>query len=117
MRIPVFARGANPRIDRPNQRKSLNYGLEEVAAGRADWIDPSDPLQGIWCRAILYGQKVTPAYPEQLSQLSLRSALPPLEVHGATFDDPVTNSAIRQDRACLIVRAQAFARYALAASV
>jgi hypothetical protein len=54
MRIPVFARGSNPAIDRRIQRKSESYGLAEVAAGRADWVDPSDHSKGIICRAFLY---------------------------------------------------------------
>jgi hypothetical protein len=88
MRIPVFARGANPAIDRPNVRKSESYGQEEVDAGRADWIDLNDYSKGILCRAFLYsGEVLKPAAPEILFKLSRRS-LPPLEVHGAQFDDP-----------------------------
>lgn len=110
MRIPVFARGSNPRIDRPNQRKSLSYGTEEVAAGRADWINPDDHSQGIICRAFLYsGQTLQPAKPEQITRLSLRRALPPLEVSGTLFNDPEISTVKFQDRLCLIVRARAFA--------
>ena len=55
----MFARGSNPAIDRRIQRKSESYGIAEVAAGRADWVDPADHAKGIICRAILYsgGQK------------------------------------------------------------
>lgn len=54
MRIPVFARGSNPAVDRRLQRKSESYGIAEVAAARADWVDPLDHSKGIICRAILY---------------------------------------------------------------
>ena len=57
MRIPVFARGSNPAIDRPNQRKSESYGIAEVDAFRADWIDPADHSKGILCRAFLYNRE------------------------------------------------------------
>jgi hypothetical protein len=111
MRIPVFARGSNPAIDRPNQRKSENYGQEEVDTGRADWIDAADHSQGILCRAFLYsGETLKPAQPEQLSKLSPRS-LPPLEVRSTQFDDPEKSPVKRSDRICLVVRAQAFARF------
>ncbi len=111
MRIPVFARGSNPAIDRPNQRKSESYGIAEVDAFRADWIDPADHSKGILCRAFLYsGQYLKPASPEQVSKLSRRNSLPALEVHGSQFDDPVKSSETRADRICLIVRAEAYAR-------
>lgn len=54
MRIPVFARGANPRVDRFLQKKSLSYCLDEVLHGRADWIDPNEMRKGIICRQRLY---------------------------------------------------------------
>ncbi len=113
MRIPVFARGSNPAIDRPNQRKSGTYGFEEVDAGRADWIDPNDHSKGILCRAFLYsGQTLTPAQPEQVVKLSRRNSLPPFEVGpGPTrFDDPNKSLLKRADRHCLLVRAEAYAR-------
>jgi hypothetical protein len=111
MRIPVFARGSNPRVDRPNQRKNVKYGEEEVRAGRADWINPQDHSQGILCRAFLYsGQTLKPADREQVSQLSRRS-LGSTEIPGVSFDDPMKDMAIRLDRVCLLVRAEAFARY------
>ena len=110
MRVPVFARGRNPAIDRPNQRKSLSYATEEVNAGRADWVNPDDHAQGIVCRAFLYsGEKLQPARPEQITRLSLRSALPPLEVSGTLYRDPELTTVKFHDRMCLIVRARAFA--------
>lgn len=115
MRIPVFARGSNPAIDRPNQRKSIAYGYEEVNAGRADWIDPEDHRKGILCRAFFYqGETLKPAAPEQLKRLSHRSlprSLPPLEVRNTEFDDPERRIFKRQERMCLVVRAHAFARF------
>src|SRR5580658_468335 len=98
MRIPVFARGSNPALDRPNQRKSLKYGEDEVKFGRADWVDPADHSKGILCRAFLYsGEYLKPAAPEQLQRLSRRNSLAPLEVEGTQFKDPVTNSLTRGD--------------------
>src|SRR6266536_5127778 len=97
MRIPVFARGSNPAIDRPNQRKSESYGVAEVEAGRADWVDPQDHARGILCREFLYsGEKLKPPQPDWVR--TLRSSLPPLEVHGSQYDDPIKNLAQRQDR-------------------
>ncbi|MGA9672790.1 MAG: hypothetical protein WBQ94_26470 [Terracidiphilus sp.] len=112
MRIPVFSRGSNPRVDRPNQRKSLAYGAEEVSQGRADWVDSADPAQGILCREFLYsGERLKPAEPEHVKKLSLRSALPPVEVGGTQFKDPEIRLSARQDRACLIIRARAYAHF------
>lgn len=118
MRIPVFARGSNPAVDLPNQRKSESYGAAEVGAGRADWIDPKDHARGILCRAFLYsGEALKPVEPEQLRRFTLRNALPPIEVRGGLdssrtqFDDPEKRLIVRQDRHCLIIRARAFARF------
>jgi len=63
MRIPVFARGANPRFDRPFIRKSASYAAGEIVAGRADYVDPLDPSKGIICRELLYfgAPKMEPA--------------------------------------------------------
>ena len=108
----MFPRGANPRVDRPNQRKSMSYAAEEVAAGRADWVDQADHSQGILCRAILYsGERLVAAAPESLSRLSYRNALPPLEVLDTQFDDPQKSSVKQQDRYELLVRAEAYARF------
>ena len=113
MRIPLFARGSNPAIDRPIQRKSVSYGAAEVEAGRADWVDANEPAKGIICRAFLYrGETLKPAQPEQLTKLSHRNALPPVEVSGLKFDDPVKILVTTQDRICLLTRAQAFVRFA-----
>ena len=61
MRFPVFARRANPSVEKPIQRKSKYYVTGEVEAGRADWVDPNDPKQGIICREMLYfGPKELP---------------------------------------------------------
>jgi hypothetical protein len=54
MRIPVFARGANPSADRPFLRKSESYAAGEVVAGRADYVDEVDHSKGIICRELLY---------------------------------------------------------------
>jgi hypothetical protein len=112
MRVRVFARGANPRIDRPNQRKSLAYATEEVEAGRADWIDKNNHAEGILCREFLYsGQSLVVAAPETISKLGRPrpSPLPPLEAGGTVFDDPVTSYSTRQERARLVVSARATA--------
>lgn len=110
MRVSVFARGSNPAVDRPNQRKSVAYASAEVEAGRADWVDPTDPAKGILCRAFLYsGELLKPAQPDQLRRLS-RNSLSPLEVGSARFDDPNKNLETRADRHCLVVRAEAYAR-------
>ena len=57
MRISVFSRGANPRIDRPILRKSLSYATEQVENLLADWVDPGDPGQGIIAREFLPSSK------------------------------------------------------------
>lgn len=54
MRIPVFARGSNPAIDRRILVKSRFYAETEVAEGRADWVDYNDPRKGIVCRELLH---------------------------------------------------------------
>ena len=54
MRIPVFARGANPRVDRPILKKSKSYADEQVVLGRAEYIHPTNPAHGIICRELLY---------------------------------------------------------------
>jgi hypothetical protein len=112
MRIPVFARGSNPAIDRRIQKKSLSYAAGEVEAGRADWVDRNDHAKGIICRAFLYsGQQLVIAAPETLSKLARPRAcpLPPLEVEGTRFDDP--EKARRRDRTRLIVTARAIAYF------
>jgi hypothetical protein len=54
MRFPVFSRRSNPSIDPPILRKSRSYVDEQVAAGRAVWVDPADPRKGIICRDLLH---------------------------------------------------------------
>jgi len=57
----VFARRANPCVDRPILRKSLKYVTEQVESGRATWVDPDDPAQGVLCRETLYfGEREIP---------------------------------------------------------
>ena len=107
MRIPVFARRANPAIDRPILRKSRFYAEQQVREGRADWVDENDPRKGIVCRELLHfgprkvevetanpldydwaelpGIKVIPAKMEQ------NPTLPRLQV------EPLRISAIRWD--------------------
>jgi hypothetical protein len=38
MRITIFGRGANPRVDAPLCHKSKHYVATEVAANRMEWI-------------------------------------------------------------------------------
>ena len=112
MRIPVFARGANPAIDRPNQRKSVSYGAAEVEAGRADWVDPNDLAKGILCRAFLYsGERLITAAPETVSKLARPRPcpLPRIEVECTHFDDPEKTYAKRAERRQLLASARAIA--------
>jgi hypothetical protein len=114
MRIPVFARGSNPAIDRRIQKKSLSYATGEVEAGRADWVDPADPAKGIICREFLYsGQRLIAAAPEALSKLARPRPcpLPPLEVELTRFDDPEKTATKRKERMRLIVSARAIAYF------
>lgn len=98
MKISVYPRGANPRIDRHIQRKSLNFATEQVEVyGTAVWVDEADHSQGIICCDFLYfGEKVEPvvsATPEEIEKLTrgkLKSALPPVEVSGCKFVPPAT---------------------------
>jgi hypothetical protein len=64
MRIPVFARRTNPSIDPPIVRKNLNYAKEEVAALRADWVNPLDPSRGILCREMIRSERRFQSEPE-----------------------------------------------------
>ena len=88
MKVSVYPRGANPRIDRHIQRKSLHFAHEQVEVyGAAEWVDSNDPTKGIICRDHLYlGEKVErilDATPEELKKLThgkLRSALPRLKL-------------------------------------
>ncbi len=70
MRIPVFARGANPAIDRPILRKSVTYCDLQVVEGRADYIDFTDKSRGIICRELLYfGPRAIPMEPVDLKSV------------------------------------------------
>jgi hypothetical protein len=114
MRVSVFSRGSNPAIDRRIQRKSLQYATEEVATGRADWVNPNDPSEGILCRAILYsGERLVTAAPEALVKLARprRCPLPPLEVELTHFDDPEKSQSKRDERMRLVVSARAIAYF------
>jgi len=96
MKVSVYPRGANPRIDRHIQRKSLTYATAQVEMyGAADWVDPADHAKGIICRNHLYlGEKVeriVAATPEEVKKLTrgkLRSALPPAELGNCKFIPP-----------------------------
>jgi hypothetical protein len=78
MKFPVFAKGAEPSIDRRIQRKSMSYITEEVGKGRADWVDCGDRRKGIICREMLHlGFK--PLAPEPEKRLY---GLAPSEVSG-----------------------------------
>lgn len=79
MRIPVFARGANPRVDRPILRKSKRYTDDQVAAGRADYIDPQDPARGIICRELIYFGPRTVIDPPATTTSAAMAELPGLK--------------------------------------
>lgn len=84
MRIPVFARGANPRVDRPFLKKSESYAEGEVLAGHADWLDPDDHTKGILCRELLYfGPRPTRVETVHLADLELEHDL--AELPGLRF--------------------------------
>lgn len=89
MRIPVFARRANPSVDRPILRKSESYARDQVLAGRAHWIDPDEPRKGVVCREILFfGERRTPLPPN--TKKRRRGVLPALEVGNTRFEQPTT---------------------------
>ncbi|SRR5579871_2580071 len=99
MKAFVYPRGANPRVDRPIQRKTLEFCRQQVEQyGSADWVDPKDHSKGIVCRQFLHfgarvAQKVATAgvleqrYQKRLKK-RLLSALPPAEVGGCRFQPP-----------------------------
>jgi hypothetical protein len=93
MKFPVFAKGAEPSIDRRIQRKSMSYITEEVTRGRADWVDSADRRKGIICREMLWlGLKPLAPEPECLSPM--RGA----EIPGIIFKEPAS-AAWRKDPA------------------
>lgn len=59
MRVNVYSRGSNPRIDRRILRKSASYALEQVEKLLADWVDPDDWSKGIVAREYLPSEKHT----------------------------------------------------------
>ena len=85
MRFPVFARGANPRVDAPILRKSKTYVEQAVNDGRADWVDPADHKKGIVCREILYFGEREPK-PEPKSEYDYSFVGD--ELRGVIFADP-----------------------------
>jgi hypothetical protein len=87
MRFPVFARRANPRVDRPIVRKNLNYLETQVHEGLADWVDPCDPSKGIIAREYLPSGKAHTPDPGAVRSLTL----PRAELPGVKFVPPATD--------------------------
>jgi hypothetical protein len=46
MRISVYRKGSNPRVDPAFLRKSASYVRSLVASGDAEWWDKTDELKG-----------------------------------------------------------------------
>jgi hypothetical protein len=85
MRFPVFARRANPSVDAPILRKSKTYIEQQVAEGRADYVDPADPRKGIVCRELLhFGHR--PLAPEPQT-----STYSPVELPGLRYMPPASD--------------------------
>jgi hypothetical protein len=83
MRIPVFGRGSNPRVDLPILRKSESYAALQVEERRADWLDPDDHSKGILCRELIYfGPRAVYLETVELSQAF------PAELPGIRFVPP-----------------------------
>ena len=112
MKVFVYPRGANPRVDRPIQRKTLEFCRQQVEQyGSADWVDPKDHSKGIVCRQFLHfgarvAQKITAAGVDEARYMKrlkkrLRSALPPVEVGGCRFVAPGTEKNPTLARAIL----------------
>ena len=108
MRIPVFARGANPSIDRFILKKSVAYVEQQVEEGRADWVDVADPRKGIICRELLYFGERRQFQPEPVK----RGVLPPIEAPGTKFISPRTALELAFVRAGLLVKARMWAKAA-----
>lgn len=51
MRISVYRKGSNPRVDPAVQRKSAFYVRDLVARGDADWWDKADESRGAILRS------------------------------------------------------------------
>lgn len=62
----MYPRGANPRLARRMVNKSLSYAEQQVREHRADWVDSTDPKQGIVPREFLASGKVYSATPSLL---------------------------------------------------
>lgn len=86
MRLRVFARRANPAIDRPILHKSAAYCEDAVNTRFADWVDPQDHSKGIIAREMLPSGKI--AVTVEIAATS--SLLPPLEPSGCKFVPPTT---------------------------
>jgi len=87
MRFPVFARRADPRVDRPIVRKNLNYLETQVAEGLADWVDPCDPAKGIIAREYLPSGKAQAPDPVAVESLNM----PRAELPGVKYVPPATD--------------------------
>ncbi len=87
MRFPVFARRADPRVDRPIVRKNLNYLETQVAEGLADWVDPCDPSRGIIAREYLPSGKAQSPDPVSVETLTL----PRAELPGVRYVPPASD--------------------------
>jgi hypothetical protein len=86
MRIPVFARGANPRVDRFILKKNFNYCSDQVDLGRADWVDPHDARKGIIAREVLFfGERTVP---QKSDEASFNPFFAGGELRGIVFIDP-----------------------------
>jgi hypothetical protein len=85
MRIPLYARGANPCVDHRIAKKSLFYAETQVAEGLADWVDPCDPSRGIIAREYLPSGKKAQA-PDPVAVESL--TLPRAELPGVKYVPP-----------------------------
>jgi hypothetical protein len=72
MRLPVYPRGANPRLARPILHKKLTYCEKQVEDCLADWVDPADPGQGIVAREFLPSGKALPVTVNELTTAFVR---------------------------------------------
>jgi len=86
MRIPVFARRANPSADRPIVKKSESYADAQVAAGLADYVDPKDKRKGIIAREYLASSRVAAAEPGDLPNC--------FRADGELPDDPLLHACV-----------------------
>src|SRR5437899_2272806 len=91
MRFPVFARRADPRVDRPIVRKNLNYLETQVHEGLADWVDPCDPACGIIAREYLPSGKAQAPDPVAVESLNT----PRAELPGVKYVPPSSDSRPR----------------------